>query len=202
MLISFEGLDGCGKSTQVQRLAARLQAAGYDVRTVREPGATPLSEHIRNLLLHTSTDIVPLAEMLLFNAARAQLVETVLRPALEQGAIVLCDRFDDSTTAYQGYGRGLPLDIVLACNRIATGGLTPALTFFLDIPVELAFQRSHGTDRMEQAGRSFFERVRQGYWDIARRNPERVICIDATRPPEAVHADIWQHVRHRLGIAE
>lgn len=198
ILISFEGLDGCGKSTQIQLLAQRLNALGYPVRIFREPGATPLSEQIRQLLLHTATDITPVAEMLLFNAARAQLVETALRPALEEGAIVLCDRFDDSTTAYQGYGRGLPLEMVLQCNHIATGGVKPHVTFFLDVPVEVAFQRSHGIDRMEQAGHRFFERVRQGYWEIARREPDRVIPIDGMRPPEIVHAEIWHHLSRRF----
>lgn len=198
ILITFEGLDGCGKSTQVHRLAERLQQLGYQPIIVREPGATPLSERIRHLLLDASADITPLAEMLLFNAARAQLVDTVLRPALETGSIVLCDRFADSTTAYQGYGRGLPIELVLACNQIATRGLTPTLTFFLDVPVELAFQRHRSSDRMERAGRDFFERVRNGYWEIARRQPERIICIDATRPPEEVHTTIWEHVRQYL----
>lgn len=198
MLISFEGLDGCGKSTQAHRLAQRLREQGYRVELFREPGATPLSESIRRLLLESATEITPLAELLLFNAARAQLVETALRPALESGAIVLCDRFDDSTTAYQGYGRGLPLEVVATCNRIATGGLKPAVTFFLDVPVELALRRSRGSDRLEQAGREFFERVRSGYWEIARQEPERVFCIDATRSPEEVHAHIWHMLQPRL----
>ena len=198
LLISFEGLDGSGKSTQAQRLAQRLRELGYRVALFREPGATPLSESIRQLLLESTLEITPMAEMLLFNAARAQLVHTALRPALESGAIVLCDRFDDSTTAYQGYGRGLPLELVLQCNRIATGGLKPAVTFFLDIPVQLALRRSQGVDRLEQAGIDFFERVRSGYWEIARREPERVICIDATRPPEDVHAAIWHALQPRL----
>ncbi|MCS6965480.1 MAG: dTMP kinase [Candidatus Kapabacteria bacterium] len=198
MLISFEGLDGCGKSTQVQLLAERLQSLGYPVRIFREPGATPLSEYIRQLLLHTEMEISPIAEMLLFNAARAQLVHSAIRPALEAGAIVLCDRFDDSTTAYQGYGRGLPLAVVLQCNQIATDGLKPALTFVLDVPVELALQRSQKSDRMEQAGLLFFERVRWGYREIALREPDRVICVDATYTPDEVHTTIWHHVCRRL----
>lgn len=198
LLITFEGLDGCGKSTQLQRLADRLRQLGHRVTIVREPGTTPLSERLRQLLLEGTTEIVPLAELFLFNAARAQLVETVLRPALEAGSIVLCDRFADSTTAYQGYGRGIPLELVITCNRIAIGDLEPTLTFFLDVPVELALRRHRSSDRMEQAGPAFFERVRQGYWEIARREPHRFIPIDATRPLEAVHTDIWEHVRRHL----
>ncbi|MEN3026096.1 MAG: dTMP kinase [Chlorobiota bacterium] len=198
ILISFEGLDGCGKSTQVELLAERLRSLGYTVQVFREPGATPLSESIRQLLLYTPTEIVPVAEMLLFNAARAQLVESAIRPALAAGAIVLCDRFADSTTAYQGYGRGLPIDQVLLCNHIATGGLKPALTLFLDVPVEVAIQRSQKGDRMERSGYEFFERVRQGYWEIARREPERVVCIEASSSPERVHATVWEHVRRLL----
>ncbi len=202
MLITFEGLDGCGKSTQLHRLADRLQRLGYRVTIVREPGTTPLSERLRHLLLEGPTDIVPLAELFLFNAARAQLVETVLRPTLEAGTIVLCDRFADSTTAYQGYGRGLPLELVLTCNRIAVGEIEPTLTFFLDVPVELAIQRHGIPDRMERAGPAFFERVRQGYWEIARREPQRVIPIDGTRSPDAIHAEIWEHVRPHLPLEQ
>ncbi len=198
-LITFEGIDGCGKSTQLHLLAQRLQGLGFPVRCFREPGGTELSERIRALLLDAAYEIVAEAELLLFAAARAQLVWVQLQPALRRGEIVLCDRFADSTTAYQGYGRGLPLELVQACNRLAADGLQPDVTVLLELPVALALQRSGRGDRMEQGALEFFERVREGYLELARQEPERILVIDAQGSPEAVHERIWRELRARFG---
>ncbi len=199
MFISFEGIDGCGKSTQVRLLEQYLQGQGHEVVVLREPGATPLSESIRTVLLDTKVDIDPMAELLLFCASRRQLVQQVIRPALERSAVVICDRYLDSSTAYQGYGRGLVLEDVAQANALATGGLLPAITFFLDISVELSYMRaahrqgSH-QDRMEQSGREFFSRVRIGYQNISAQDPSRVYTIDGSLSIE----DIRDQIQARL----
>jgi dTMP kinase len=169
-LITFEGIDGCGKSTQLHLLAQRLQGLGFPVRCFREPGGTELSERIRALLLDAAYEIVAEAELLLFAAARAQLVRVQLQPALRRGEIVLCDRFADSTTAYQGYGRGLPLELVQACNRLATDGLQPDVTVLLELPVALALQRSGRGDRMEQGRWSSSNAFGRATWSWRARN--------------------------------
>ncbi|HYF03826.1 MAG TPA: dTMP kinase [Patescibacteria group bacterium] len=192
MFITFEGIDGCGKSTQLDMLAEVLETRGYEVLKVREPGATPLSEAIREILLSVKHTITPVAEMMLFAASRAQLVETVIRPALQSGKIILCDRFIDSTTAYQGYGRGISLDNIKKCNEIATNGLLPVRTYFLDISPECAKTRFQGQslDRMERAGEEFFKRVRDGYNVIAVEQPERIVKLDAERSIGELHEGI------------
>ncbi len=195
MFISFEGIDGCGKSTQVSLLERALVEAGHSVRVLREPGATPLSEAVRSVLLNSAFDIDSMSELLLFCAARRQLVETVIRPALDNGTIVICDRYADSSTAYQGYGRGLALDDVASANRLATGGLMPHCTFFLDISVTESLQRSakrSGTspDRMERSGDAFFERVRSGYQSIANSEDQRFLVLDGTQSIEFLHQSI------------
>ncbi len=197
MLISFEGIDGSGKSTQLVMLREVLEDRGLTVVVIREPGATLLSESIREILLSTKQTITPTAELLLFSAARTQLVEKVIEPALNEGSIILCDRYVDSTTAYQGFGRKLDLDSVRLCNRIATRGVMPTVTFFIDVAYEQAQQRMQfdlgvgEPDRMERSGRDFFERVRYGYLQIAVDEPERFMVIDGSRDRLEIHSDIF-----------
>lgn len=202
MFISFEGIDGCGKSTQVRMLEQVLRQQGRDVLVVREPGATPLSEAVRNVLLTADFAIDPMAELLLFCASRRQLVQTVIRPALDRGSVVICDRYADSSTAYQGYGRGLDVHDVSDANRLATEGLMPTVTFFLDITVEessvRAAQRGDAApDRMEKAGVDFFERVRSGYQAMASRWSDRIVCIPGSMGVEEIHAHIMAEIHRR-----
>lgn len=207
MFISFEGIDGSGKSTQLVLLRDVLEQAGATVMTIREPGATLLSESIREILLSTKQTITPTAELLLFSAARTQLVEKVIEPAIDQGTVILCDRYVDSTTAYQGYGRMLDMTSVVACNRIATRGVMPSVTFFIDVAFEQAQQRMHfdtgagEPDRMERAGREFFERVREGYLSIAREEPSRMVVIDGARDRAVIHHDILRVLRDRTSLS-
>ena len=204
MFISFEGIDGSGKSTQLGLLRAWLEARGMTVVTVREPGATHLSESIREILLSTKQTITPTAELLLFSAARTQLVETVIRPALERGDVVLCDRFVDSTTAYQGYGRQLDLNEVALCNTLATHAVLPAVTFFIDVPYDEAQLRMqfHPTsgepDRMERSGRDFYERVRSGYLSIAENESQRFVIVNGVQERDRIHEEIVAHMVERL----
>ena len=204
MFISFEGIDGSGKSTQLTLLREWFEERGSHVVTIREPGATLLSESIREILLSTKQTITPTAELLLFSAARTQLVEKVIEPALVSGSIILCDRYVDSTTAYQGYGRGLDLNHVDQISRIATRGVMPALTFFFDVRYEQAQQRmqfAEGAaepDRMERAGSAFFNRVRDGYLAIASAEPKRFVVIDGYRDRAAIHDDVVAEVERRL----
>ncbi|MBU3678388.1 MAG: dTMP kinase [Candidatus Kapabacteria bacterium] len=204
MFISFEGIDGSGKSTQLNLLREWLEQLGRNVITIREPGATLLSESIREILLSTKQSITPTAELLLFSAARTQLVERVIEPALTAGSIILCDRYVDSTTAYQGFGRGLNMDQVAEISRIATRGVMPELTFFIDVRYEQAQQRmqfAEGAaepDRMERAGGEFFNRVRDGYLAIAEAEPKRFVVIDGYRDRDAIHRDILSVVEKRL----
>lgn len=206
MFISFEGIDGSGKSTQLVLLRDVLEQAGSTVMTIREPGATLLSESIREILLSTKQTITPTAELLLFSAARTQLVEKVIEPALEQGTVILCDRYVDSTTAYQGYGRMLDMESVKSCNRIATRGVMPSVTFFIDVAFEQAQQRMQfdagagEPDRMERAGREFFERVREGYLAIAKDDSARMVVIDGARDRAAIHDDILRVLRERASL--
>jgi len=192
-LISFEGIDGSGKSTQAQRLGERLRAEGEDPLSVREPGGSALSERIREILLDGSSEIDPRAELLLFAAARAQLTQEVIRPAIEMGRTVICDRFFDSTTAYQGGGRELAdRKWMSAFHRFTTGGVSPDRTYVIDVPIEVAEARRGALqDRMEAAGFEFFQRVRKAYREIAEAEPERVLLLDGTQEPKAIHDEIW-----------
>ena len=186
MFISFEGLDGSGKTTQARLLREHLEREGHDVVATREPGGTPLGERVRKLLLH-GAEISGLAEAALFAAARAELVERVVRPALERGATVVCDRFVDSSLAYQGIARGLGVDEVLALNMTATGGLLPDRTFLLLVdPDETALRMGGSRDRIERSGREFRARVDEAYGELAERFPERIVAIDGGRPVEEV----------------
>jgi dTMP kinase len=201
MFITFEGLDGSGKTTQVKLLADRLSRQNQNVLVLREPGGTEVGEKIRAILLDRNIHgMTTVSEFFLFSASRAQLVEEVIRPALAGGIVVLCDRFYDSSTAYQGWGRKLPLDAIEVINRCATGGLTPDLTFFLDLPVadvEKRINRLRGKDRMESIGQDFYERVRQGYLEIARNEP-RFRIVDGKQDIDSIHEIIWSHVEQMM----
>jgi dTMP kinase len=208
LFVSFEGNEGSGKSTQISLLAERLRKEGYGVRTLREPGGTPIGEEIRHTLKHSVANqaMTPEAELLLMNASRAQLVREVIRPALATGEIVLCDRFYDSTTAYQGYGRQLDLGMVKNIIDVAVGDTRPDLTLLFLIPQAVSEQRRLARqstlpfmrDRMEEADQSFFTRVAKGYQAIAAAEPARVRPIDATGSVEALRATIWSLVQPLL----
>lgn len=203
MFISFEGIDCCGKTTQVARLIERLQSLGHRVLLLREPGGTTISEKIREILLDKrNLKMTQISELLLFSASRSQLVNEVIKPALQQRSIVICDRYVDSTTAYQGYGRGLPLGAVKTINRVATMDVMPALTFFIDITVKEMHERRQASrqeaDRMEMGSEEFFHRVREGYHAIAQEEPGRFAVINGQRTVDAVHEEIWQRLEGRL----
>jgi len=208
IFISFEGPEGCGKSTQARRLSDWLNSCGRGVVRVREPGGTPTGEAIRDILQHGATGETfgVETEVFLFAASRSHLVRSVILPALEYGKVVVSDRFADSTTAYQGYGSGGDVERILAVNRMAVNGALPDRTFLLDIDVCRAFERlaernrRHGAtqDRFEREDMAFHERVRQGYLSLARRWPERFRVIDADRSPDQVEADIRVDVERLL----
>ncbi len=197
-LISVEGLDGTGKSTVCDSLRARLAAAGIDVVLHREPGGTPLGERIRGLLKDPEAHFGARAELLLFAAARAELVDSVIEPALRAGRWVLLDRFTDSTLAYQGAGRGLGEELTAGANQLATGGLTPDRTLLLQLPPELRAERLGGrgevADRLELAGAAMFERAGAHYDELARRDPHRIRAIDASGTPDQVVAHAWDAI--------
>ena len=202
--ITFEGGEGCGKSTQVKRLAAALAEAGVEAVVTREPGGTRLAELIRSLLREELRDPpCDKAELLLFLAARAQLVKNVVEPALAAGKWVVSDRFSDSTFAYQGYGRGLPLDTLRIINDFATDGLKPDLTFLLDVTPETANARLRGreaatataADRIESAGAAFHTRLRAGFLEMADAEPTRIVKIDANGTPDDVWGRIWKSLK-------
>jgi len=223
LFITFEGTEGGGKTTQINLLAQRLRAAGRVVKVLREPGGTPIGEEIRHTLKHSEQNraMTPEAELLLMNASRSQLVREVIRPALEEEQMVLCDRFYHSTVAYQGYGRELDLTLVWTIIDFAVGETRPDLTLLLTVPIAVSesrrlerqaslFAKPNGTatgpqsvplhfdapvrDRMEEADRQFFERVEKGYLAIAQAEPKRVRVVDATQSVEAVSARIWELV--------
>ena len=197
VFITFEGPEGSGKSTHARLLKERLESRGKSVLLTREPGGTPLGETLRGLLQHNHAGEAPVdrAEVMLFLASRAQLCERVIRPALDAGAWVLCDRFTDSTLAYQGYGRGFDPAALRAMNAFSTAGLVPDLTLLLDIPLETSLsrvnQRGLATDRIEAAGADFHRRLRDGFLQIAKDEPGRFAIIQSGDAPEAVAAKIW-----------
>ena len=205
--ITFEGGEGCGKSTQIRLLAGRLRAAGREVLLTREPGGTGLAEKIRALVREESDDPPnSRAETLLFLASRAQVVEGVIRPALESGTWVLCDRFADLTFAYQGYGRGLDLDELRRINSFATGGLAPDRTILLNVSPEVSAKRMRareaatntGADRMEKAGDDFHSRLRRGFLELAAAEPERFSVIQADGGVEEVGEAVWNSIQPML----
>jgi len=201
MFITFEGTEGCGKTTHIERLAERLRAAGRTVRVLREPGGTESGEQIRQLLKHGPKELTAETELLLMNASRAQLVREIIRPALAAGEVVLCDRFYDSTTVYQGAGRGLDAALVQGVIDFAVGDTRPDLTLLLKIPVTISEQRRakrRGSDRFEAADRDFFERIDAGYTALAQADTARVRVIEAHRPMENVAEAIWAAVNEAI----
>ena len=203
--VTFEGGEGSGKSTQLLRLAARLRERGHDPLVTREPGGTPVAEGIRALLLDPALEPTAVAEALLMEAARAELVATVIRPALEAGRIVLCDRYADSTLAYQGAGRGLDLGLLRQWNRVATGGLAPDLTLLFDLDPRIGLSRRSGAagvpNRLDRESLDFHTRVRAQYLELARAEPGRFAVIPASQPPEAIEAAAWAALSAGLASA-
>ena len=195
MFITFEGLDGCGKSTQARRLADTLSGEGLDVVSTREPGGTPLGDAIRDLVLH-GDHVAPWAEALLYTAARAQHVDQVIRPALDRGATVVCDRYLDSSAAYQGGGRELGLDTVYELNLAVVGGLLPARTFLVEVSPEEADRRVGGTgDRIERDGVALWARAAAAYAELARRFPERYVVLDGEQAVEQIAEEVRERLR-------
>ena len=196
MFLSLDGVDGAGKSTQIQLLCDWLRGQTCDVVTCRDPGSTQLGEEIRGILLgHHDTPVSMRSEMLLYMAARAQLVEEVIRPALDSGKVVVCDRYLLANVVYQGYAGGLDVDDLWSVGRVATGALEPTCTFLLDMPPEDSLARLSGQpDRMEKRGLEFMTRVREGFLTEARRHPDRIRVVDARGSIDDIHTEIRQHV--------
>ncbi len=195
MFITFEGIDGSGKSTQLQRLAAALEGQGFPVLCTRDPGGTELGREIRHILLHRPGYVSPQCELFLFMADRAQHVDELIRPALAEGKIVLCDRFIDSTVAYQGGGRGLPIEDIHQLNAMATGGLKPDKTLLFDAPVDILLRRAKNrsdADRLEQEDIDFYERIRSQYLALAQAEPHRFLIVNAAQPIDAITAQLTQ----------
>lgn len=201
LFITFEGADGCGKSTQLNLLAEYLTKKGLEVVVTREPGAKGLGEKIREILLNYDGPVSDRCESFLFLADRAQHIDMIVNPAVEAGKIVLCDRHTDSTVAYQGYGRQLPIDRIKMLNEIAVNGRHPDLTFVFDIDVETSMKRvGDDKDRMESAGKEFHNRVRYGYLEIAKQEPERVKVLDATKNIDEISKLVINLFEQNFGI--
>ena len=206
ILISFEGSEGCGKSTQIRRIADRIEEFDHrEVVVTREPGGTRIGEDIRHLLMHAETNeaMCPETELLLFAASRAQLVREIIYPAVNEGKIVLCDRFLDSTTVYQGVARQIAEDPVTQINNFAVGEIVPDLTIILDLPAEVGLERikhriSDMPDRMEQENVEFYGKVREGYLHLARSLPERFFVVDGEREPDSIEIDVWNEIHARF----
>ncbi len=200
--LTLEGPDGCGKSTQSRLLAERLKKMGLSFCLTREPGGTAMAEALRKIILNPNFHVAPLTEILLYEASRAQHTAEVILPALKAKKIVVCDRYADATTAYQGYGRNLDLKMVRSLNAIATGGLKPDLTVCLDVSPRVGLERAgrKGKDRMENERLSFHAKVRQGYMAIAKSEPERVRVVSGMDPIEMVQEKIWKLVSGKLKI--
>ncbi len=206
MFITFEGVDLCGKTTQAEILIKKLKEHGFDIVFVREPGGTRISELIRKILLDKENrEMCSTTELFLFSASRAQLVVEVIIPALNSGKVVVCDRFYDSTLAYQGYGRGIDIEKIKIVNELASSGLVPDLTFLIDIPVAEIYRRKkqkYGDfDRMENSGAEFYERVRSGYLELARKEG-RFYVIDGVKGIDEISDEIWSIVCEKLKVKE
>ncbi len=200
-LITFEGIDGCGKSVQARRTFRFLQNRGRNTILLREPGSTPVAERLRRILLDKKLNIPDVTELLLYEAARSELVDKVIRPALRQGKTVLLDRFYDSTTAYQGYGRGLDINMVRSLHKIATGGIAPNLTMIFNVDLKTAFaRRSKDPDRLESQAAAFHERVRRGFLEIARKERKRVKVIDGTQSISQVFKEVRTLLEQKLEL--
>jgi dTMP kinase len=204
LFITFEGMDGSGKTTQMHRLAARLRAAGKSVLETVEPGGPPIAQQIRRILLDAANQsLSPIAELLLYFASRAQNVDEWIRPALERGEIVLSDRFTDSSLAYQGYGRGLGVETIKALEQIACRGLKPDLTILLDVDAETSLARARSRNlagpraetRMEEQSPAFHREVYRAYHALASREPDRIKVVDGRGPAEAIESEIWSIVK-------
>lgn len=203
LFITFEGIDGCGKSTQLSRAAKTLMDQGFSVVVSREPGGTSIAEKIREILISPqNSEMVNECEILLYCAARAQHVRETIIPAIEQGKIVLCDRFQEATFAYQGFGRDIPMSMLTMINNYATGGLNPDRTFVFDLSVDSSINRmtkiNKVKDRLEQNGKDFFERIRQGYLSLAANSPDRIIVIDGENEIEKVSENVMAHIKELL----
>jgi len=196
ILVSFEGIDGCGKTTQIDLFIQRLEQANISFSLYREPGGTLIGEKIRAILLDNhNIDLLPFSESLLYAASRHQLCCQKIKPDLEKGMVVICDRFYDSTTAYQGYGRGIDLDFIRQLNTLATDSMQPDLTYVLDISLQERSRRiaRKDLDRLEREAEEFQERVRQGFYSIADQEPERVKIIDGAQAPQKIALQIWHY---------
>ncbi|MBI4285446.1 MAG: dTMP kinase [Chloroflexi bacterium] len=205
LFITFEGGEGSGKSYQARTIYRKLVRLAVPALLTHEPGGTPLGERLTRLLKWAKdTDLSPIAELMLFNASRAQLVTTVIKPALASGQAVICDRYTDSTVAYQGYGRGLDMALITAINHAATQGLTPDLAILLDVPVEigLARKQGRGADRFHREDLSFHQRVRAGYLKLAAQEPSRWLVIDGARPKDEIARIIWERVSRLLAYRQ
>ncbi len=207
LFITLEGGEGTGKTTQIKLLAEKLQDSGHETVITREPGGTDEAEKIRELLVRRDGgDWTPMAEILLFFAARNMHIETLIKPALAEGKIVICDRFTDSTRAYQSYGHGMELDIIESLVQLSLGGFEPDLTFMLDLDVEIGLERAgkrlsdngSNEDRFEQLDTGFHERLRQGFLEIAQRNPERCVIVEASQTIEEIAEEIERAVQERM----
>ena len=198
LFITFEGVEGAGKTTQIALLKQFLELSGHSVRLTREPGGDPVAEAVRTLVLHA--DLSPRSELLLFLASRAQNVERVIRPALEAGEVVICDRFIDSSIAYQGYGRGIGRDAVAALNEFATSGLLPNLTVLLDLDPAVGLLRASDHNRMEAETLVFHQRVREGFLRESENHRERFCVLDALKSADEIHAAIASKLEHLLAV--
>ena len=198
LFITFEGLDGSGKTTQIEAFIQRLDDTGMAYQLFREPGGTVIGEKIRQILLDKEhTAMLPITELLLYSASRYQLTMNSIIPALEKSQVVICDRFYDSTTAYQGYGRGIDLNLIQQLNRAATASLIPDLTFILDIDLDVRQRRlvKKVLDRLEQEAIEFHKRVREGFMQMAQAEPERIILVDGNRSTDDIASEIWSHFK-------
>jgi dTMP kinase len=199
LFITFEGIDGCGKTTQAMLTYKFLIARGHQVKLLREPGSTEVAERIRAILLDRKLDMTDVAELLLYEAARAEITAREIAPWLARGNVIICDRFYDSTTAYQGYGRRLDIAMVRGLHRVAVNDVRPDLTLVFDVDLKTAFRRRDGApDRLESQSRAFFERVRKGFLEIARKERRRVKVIDGAQVVDAVFEDVKRHLSRKL----
>jgi dTMP kinase len=203
LFVTFEGIDGCGKSTQVEAARRGLEQKDIACTVTREPGGAPISEKVRAILLSPDNrEMCNACEVLLYLAARAQHVHEKIAPALARGGVVLCDRFMDATFAYQSYGRGIPLELLFTMNDFSTGGVTPSLSFVFDIDVETAFSRiaraKKMPDRLEQSGREFYEKVRKGYLSLASLYPQRIVVLSGTAPVDELSRTVIEDIVRRI----
>jgi len=198
--VTFEGAEGAGKSTQIRNAVAFLKKKGYSVVMLREPGGTSISEAIRNILLDKNNkEMSYVTELLLYLAARAQLVHEKILPALKEGKVVICDRFEDSTRAYQGYGRNLSLEAIEEANKLVRGTLKPDLTFVLDVDIARGLKRGGRHDRIEREALSFHERVRRGFLELAKKEPKRMVVLDTSKPIEWVSKKVRERFERVFG---